>query len=349
MDPSALVPAPDVIPAPSFVFELLGGVTLLLHLIAMNTVLGGLLVGGWKLFRPRTSSKSPFWKGLPVTLALAINLGVAPLLFLQVNWGTHFFTSSVLMALPWLLVIPTLILAYYALYAVQAGLWQKALVPVVALLMLLIAFVLVNNMTLMLEPGRWAAYERSRDGVFLNLGQPLIWPRWAHFVVASVAVGGLLQAVEEGWRRWRHRAVIRERRNRGLKIFAWATKVQIVVGILQLLVLPAGLRALFLGKDLLLTGLLGLGTALALGAIVTGQLKKLWPTVGLYLATMAVMVGLRQGLRVAFQRGPGHLMNLPVDTQIGPLLLFLLVFVLGGLTVAWMLRTVLRAEREGES
>ncbi len=105
MDPSALVPAPDTIPAPAFIFEILGGVTLFLHLIAVNIVLGTLLVRGVKLYQARTSTKSPFWKGLPHTLALAINLGVAPLLFMQVNWGTHFYSSSVIMAVPWLLAI----------------------------------------------------------------------------------------------------------------------------------------------------------------------------------------------------------------------------------------------------
>jgi hypothetical protein len=349
LDPSSLVPAAETIPAPAFVFELLGGATLLLHFVVMNIVLGSLLLGTWKLYRPRSSRRSPFWKGLPAALALAINLGVAPLLFLQVTWGTHFFSSSVLMAVPWLLVVPTLIIAYYGLYAVQADVAPRLLAPVVALLMLAIAFVLVNNMTLMLEPGRWAVYERSRDGLALNLSQPLIWPRFLHFVVASVAVGGLFQAAQEGWRRWRHRAVVRERRNRGLLIFAWATKVQIVVGILQLVVLPPGLRALFLGKDLLLTGLVGLGAALAVGAVVTGLLKKLWPTVGLYLGTMVVMVALRQALRVAFQRGPGHLETLIVQTTWGPLLIFLVTFALGLVVVAWMLRTVLRAGQEEAS
>jgi hypothetical protein len=346
MDPSVLVPTPDSIPAPAMVFEILGGATLFLHLIIINVVIGGLLVGIWKLLRPSGSRRSPFWKGLPVAMALAINLGVAPLLFMQVNWGTHFFSSSVLMALPWLLVVPTLILAYYALYGVQAGRWEGALAPVAVLLMLGIGFVLVNNMTLMLEPGRWAVYQQSRDGVFLNLSQPLIWPRFAHFVVACVAVGGLFQAVQEGWRRWRHRAVIRERRDRGLKIFAWATKAQIVVGVLQLLVLPPGLRALLLGKDPLMTGILGLAAALTLGAVVTALMKKLWPTVGLYLGTMALMVTLRQLLRVAFQRGPDHLVGLQVDLQPGALVIFLLSLALGLALVAWMLRTVLRAGRE---
>ncbi len=348
MDPGALLPTPDTIPAPAFVFELLGGVTLFLHLILINIVIGNLLVGGWKLFRPRTSTKSPFWKGLPHTLALAINLGVAPLLFLQVTWGTHFFSSSVLMAVPWLLIVPTLILAYYGLYVVQAGKAQQIVAPLVALLMLCIGFILANNMTLMLEPGRWAIYERSRDGLELNLAMPLLWPRWLHFAVACVAVGGLWQAALEGWRRWRHRAVVRARRTRGLKIFAWATKVQVLVGVAQIAVLPPGLRSQLLGKDLLLTGLLGLGILLALGSIVTGQMKKLWPTVGLYLGTMAAMIALRQTLRVAFQRVPGHLLNLPVETQVGPLLVFLACFVAGLVVVAWMVRLVLRRD-EGEA
>lgn len=346
MDPAALVPTPDTLPAPAFVFEILGAATLFLHFIAINVVIGNLLVGSWKLFRPRTSTKSPFWKGLPHTLALAINLGVAPLLFLQVTWGTHFFTSSVLMAVPWLLVVPTLILAYYGLYIVQAGRVQTITAPAVALLLLVIGFVLVNNMTLMLEPGRWLVYERSRDGVFLNLSMPLLFPRYLHFVVACVAVGGLFQAVQEGWRRWRHNTVVRQRRVRGLRIFAWATKVQVIVGIVQISVLPPGLRSQFLGRDPLLTGLVALGGLLAIGAIVTGQLKKLWPTVGLYLGTMAVMVALRQALRVAFQRVPGHLVNLPVETQLGPLVIFLLCFLAGLGVLAWMVRLVLRAGRE---
>jgi len=343
MDPSALVPTPDTIPAPAFVFELLGAVTLFLHFIAINVVIGNLLVGSWKLFRPRSSSSSPFWKGLPHTLALAINLGVAPLLFMQVTWGTHFYTSSVIMAVPWLLVVPTLILAYYGLYVVHAGKAQMVTAPLVALLMLGIAFVVVNNMTLMLEPGRWAVYERARNGLDLNLSMPLIWPRWLHFVVACVAVGGLFQAVQEGWRRWRHNKVVRARRTRGLKIFAWATKVQIVVGIVQIAVLPPGLRSQFLGKDPLLTALVVAGLLLALGAIIAGQKLRLWPTVGFYLGTMAVMIGLRQALRVAFQRVPGHLLNLPVDTDPGPLLVFLACFVAGLVVVAWMVRLVLRA------
>jgi Ca2+/H+ antiporter len=123
--------------------------------------------------------------------------------------------------------------------------------------------------------------------------------------------------------------------------------VQVLVGLTQIAVLPPGLRNQFLGKDPLLTGLAVLGLALALGAIVTGQMKKLWPTTGLYLVTMVVMIAMRQALRVAFQRNPGQLLDLHVQTEWGPLLLFLACFVAGLWVVAWMVRLVLRSG-EGE-
>ena len=75
MDPSSLVPSPDVIPAPAAVFEILGGVTLFLHFLVINTVVGTLLLGLWKLFRPGGTRSNPFWKGQPSALALGSNLG----------------------------------------------------------------------------------------------------------------------------------------------------------------------------------------------------------------------------------------------------------------------------------
>lgn len=343
MNPSSLIPVSDPIPASALLFEVLGGFTLLLHLLAVNVVVGGLLLGIVRSQMPTGSRRSPFWPGLPVVLALAINLGVAPLLFLQVNWGTHFYSASVLMARSWLAVVPVLLVAYYGLYLLRAGYRTPLVGPSVALLLLGIAFVLVNDMTLMLEPGRWMVWERSRGGTLLNLTQPLIWPRWLHFVVASVAVGGLLQAGLEGWARWRGRPVHRARRAQGLRVFAWATKVQLVVGVVQLAVLPAGLRALFLGRSLPLTGVLGLGVLAATGALVTAARRRLWPTVWLFLATMALMVTTRQLLRLAFQRGPNPLAELPSAPEYGPLVMFVVALLLGVGVVAWLVRLCLRA------
>ncbi len=53
---------------------------------------------------------------LPYTIAFAINMGVAPLLFIQVLYGNFIYTSSVLMGWYWLSVIGIVIIAYYSAY-----------------------------------------------------------------------------------------------------------------------------------------------------------------------------------------------------------------------------------------
>ena len=53
---------------------------------------------------------------IPTLIALTVNFGVPPLLFVQVLYGHLFYSSSVMLAVPWILVIPILILAYYAAY-----------------------------------------------------------------------------------------------------------------------------------------------------------------------------------------------------------------------------------------
>jgi hypothetical protein len=61
---------------------------------------------------------------------------------------------------------------------------------------LLIGFVFTNNMTLMLRPEKWATlYAASEHGLHLNLDDPSLWPRLAHFVLASFALSGLAIAL----------------------------------------------------------------------------------------------------------------------------------------------------------
>ena len=47
---------------------------------------------------------------------MTVNLGIPPLLFLQTLFGQFLYSSSILMAVFWLSVVPVLIVAYYAAY-----------------------------------------------------------------------------------------------------------------------------------------------------------------------------------------------------------------------------------------
>ena len=81
--------------------------------------------------------------------ALAINMGVAPLLFLQVLYGQFFYTSTVLMATYWLSIIFLLIITYYSIYIykLKYGTGGEGIlflgIPVV--MMLVVSLLFTNN------------------------------------------------------------------------------------------------------------------------------------------------------------------------------------------------------------
>jgi uncharacterized membrane protein len=62
---------------------------------------------------------------LPVLMALAVNLGVASLLFSQTLHGQFFYPTTILMGRFWLAVIPLLIIAYAGLYLLKHSAHQQ--------------------------------------------------------------------------------------------------------------------------------------------------------------------------------------------------------------------------------
>lgn len=106
-------------PAHPLIFLVLGVVTFALHMTAVNVMLGTLGLSAWGSF-----SQNPYWQRLAgalgttakVAVSLAIVLGVAPLLFVQVVYDPFWYTSNVISAW-WLLgFLAILTVAYLALY-----------------------------------------------------------------------------------------------------------------------------------------------------------------------------------------------------------------------------------------
>ena len=110
MNPSQLIPSPDTIPAQSWLFFVLGLFTFTLHILVVNVALGGSMITLFSRLKSwsnlETSLHGAIASKIPILFALGINLGVAPLLFLQVIYGHLFYSSSVLMAVYWILIIP---------------------------------------------------------------------------------------------------------------------------------------------------------------------------------------------------------------------------------------------------
>jgi len=355
MDPTTLVPAPDAIPVPWGWFYILLMLTFLLHLLFMNAMLGGGIIallsslsGKQENNRRLAREVSCKW---PYTIAFAVNMGVAPLLFVQVLYGHLIYSSSVLMAAWWLSIIGLLIIAYYAAYIfnlqfVSLGSLRLLILVLAVGLLLVIGFFFTNNMTLMLQPDRWIAYFQDRSGTLLNLQDPMLLPRYLHFVTGSVGVAGLYLALV-GHFRFRRTELSREELiDKGLYYFKIATMIQIIIGIWFLLALPGPVRSLLLGHSLYGTGLLIAGIVLAGAALYCGIRKMLLPSVLMTLLLLIAMIFIRDFVRVAYLKPYFSVNELTVRPEYSPMIFFLAVFVIGLALIAYMLKLAFACRRE---
>jgi hypothetical protein len=351
MNGADLIPRPESLQVPSLVFHALLILTFVLHLVLMNIALGGSILNA--AYRLRNKEAAPASSNLPTTIALAVNLGVPPLLFVQVLFGQFFYTSSILMASYWLAVVPLLILAYYAAYIMQGkgarlgarvnAAWSLAS----ALLLLAIAFIYVNNMSLMLRYGAWPGYFADKRGLMLDLSDPALFPRFLHFVIGALAVASI------SWSAW---AYFREKRGAGadlraektgLKLFWIFTSIQMLVGLAWLGALPGETKRLFMGGSAYATALLSVGVLLAVGLLAHAILGKFKMAAALLVPTLVVMVLMRDFLRSSALSKVFSAGALKVDPQYGPLTLFLVTLALGIGVIAWMIGAALKARKAG--
>lgn len=346
MDPTKLIPTPDTIPAPSWLMLLLNVITFLIHILFINVALGGSLIALFSRLKGNSVALEQSLDGavttkIPTTFALGITFGVAPLLFLQVIYGHLFYTSSVLMAVYWILIIPLLIVAYYGAYIHMrnynsAATLSKAALLGSSIILLYIALVFVNNITLMVQPEKWSAYFQNRSGTILNLGDATFLPRYLHFVTASVAVGGLFLAIVWKFRQKKNVEGAESKIKTSLQIFGIATSIQVIVGFWFLLSLPREIMLHFMGGNLLATILLFAGVILGIGAIILAFLNKLIPTMVHLLATVILMVSARAFLRSFYLSDKFQLSSLKLTPQYGVMALFFIIFIIGLVVVYYM-------------
>ena len=196
-------------PAHPLIFLVLGVVTFALHMTAVNVMLGTLGLSAWGSF-----SQNPYWQRLAgalgttakVAVSIAIVLGVAPLLFVQVIYDPFWYTSNVISAW-WLLgFLAILTVAYLALYrfyglnhqyaedgsalpiqgAPQGGLWLVGSF----ILMVTCGVIMHAVVNQSLQPGEWMNWY-APEGVVDPHGRELhsiTIARVAFFLLLSIPV-----------------------------------------------------------------------------------------------------------------------------------------------------------------
>lgn len=346
---NTLVPIPDTIPVNWWWFQILLLFTFLLHVLLMNFILGGSLITLWNLIRKKNPSEESL--SLPTLVALTINFGVPPLLFVQVLYGHLFYSSSVMMAVPWILVIPILILAYYGAHIfshrlAKAPKLAKISLGVTAAILLVIAFIYVNNNTLALTPEKWGTYFDKPGGGRLNLDEPTLFPRYLHMVIGAIAIAGLGKAA---WFKFSKKAPEEIRSaeiKSGLKIFGWVTLAEMAVGTWFWLALPGDIWQLFMGKNIIYTILMTVNWLLALMILHSAITGRFWQSLIVGLVTVALMIVIRDLVRHAYLGDVFSPKSLAVTGEASPLIAFLAVFVIGLLSLYYMIRLALKPQTE---
>jgi hypothetical protein len=233
--------------------------------------------------------------------------------------------------------------AYYGFYYASFKSGQNfemagKVVLVSTVLIFIIGFIYTNNFTLSQTPSRWAGrYFADPGGWNLNWSEPTLVPRFLHFFIAAVAVGGLLLVFMAlaNWKRDGEyaRALFRF----GGKAFMYATMAQFLVGIWFLASLPRDMRMLFMGDSGLATALFLVGIAGGIGAILlmSDALRKENIREGAYYAPATVVVVIlcmsvmRDMLRDAYLTPYFHSSQFVVKTQWSVFPLFLVLFIAG--------------------
>ncbi|MDX9722047.1 MAG: hypothetical protein RBU37_14975 [Myxococcota bacterium] len=341
------IPSPDPLglAAPPVLLQALAYLTFTLHILAVDFTLGGVLLSLWARWRklPGHASMTRFWRlSTPLGFSYLVTFGVPPLLFLQVIYGQFIYSSSVILGAMWIATVPMLIFAYGALYLHKLShearpRWQLPVLLSSAIVMLLVGFVLVNNITLSMVPERWAAlYHASPGGVSSNLGEPTLFPRYLLFMSAPFVIAGMVMVmVGAVLKRWKETEKARQFSSLGWSSMVLGRFLLVLTGALLLWSLPpeiaakvsaGGMETLFFALGLLLamvsTGLVFQASRLArldlsIAALVVASLEA------------AAFIMLRDQVRLDYLAPHFQLNELTVNAQWGLFGLFAVSLVVG--------------------
>lgn len=366
MDPRMLFGQTNFLglPAPFWFVEFFKVLGFLLHLVPMNLWYAGVMVAAFVTVWGSANGKhfaARAMKQMPLVIAVGVNLGIVPLLFTQVAYYQVFYPATVLMAWPWFSIIPLLAVAYYGVYVYAMQIRQDRVTRlgaaagwVSAVLFTTIGFVFANGLSLATNVGGWPALWQATQvdgavlGLALNVFDPTLLPRWlmmfglalttvAAYVVVDAAF--LTANESEGYKAWAPRFALQVA-TVGIVWFA-------VMGSWYILfALRSDVRSALLGVPLVvLAALTAIGPGLP-WLLILAQRRGLTRTLaaGTALAQFGVLALNAISRQVVQNAEIGTYIDLsaaPVQLQLSPLIVFLVLFLVGLVVVGWMVSKVI--------
>jgi hypothetical protein len=374
IDPKMLIdPTQAGIPAPYWFIEFFKVLGFSLHAAPMNLWYAGLLTALW--LHVRGSPQGQHFAGrllrqMPVIVAIGVNFGIVPLLFIQLAYYKVFYPATILMGWFWIAIIVLLIPAYYGVYAYAWGLhngsknfatWRKAAGWCAALIFVCIGFTFANSMSLMEHVKRWPDLWNAHNtvgaatGLALNVGDPTLWPRWLlmfGLALGTTAVWVLVDAVcltrgttDEAYQRWAW-GFAKKLYTVGM-VCAAAFGAWYVFG-----TWPGDLRdEMFRWPMVVLTAATAVAPGLPWLLIMSADLcsAKRATVAAIALSQFGVLAINAVSRQVVQNINVTRYVDVsaqPTDVQWGPLFMFLIAFVIGAGVVVWMLAQVVKCKPE---
>lgn len=276
---NAIIP-PDVelvIPGNIGFFEFLIVIGFLAHILFVNITIGSSAMAVYQEIKAMRTKNHvhdllayQLANHTSVLKSIAVVLGVAPLLIISVIYTQFFYPSTILIGKAWLSLIIILITAFLILYVYKfkwedmskhpkTKKWHVTIGFLGSLLLFFVPLIFIVNVVSMLYPTMW----EGANGFFHSLFYyPQIWPRYGHFVLASLAISGFYLYF------WNNRLekkaenvteseldMMKLGKRLGLRVMIGTTVLQFVFGFLLLFSFEKRIRLLYMGEDALLTSL----------------------------------------------------------------------------------------------
>jgi len=207
---AAQVPVPrDIelnLPLGDYELKIFLVVLFLAHILFVNMMVGGSVLSVIFEIIGFTNKKydslaKKIAETITVNKSLAVVLGVGPLLCINLVYTIHFYSANAITGYAWIMIIPLVITAFLLAYLHKYtwDRWQERnkrfhlFIGIFAAgLFLSIPFIFLANINLMLFPEKWPEVA----GFFSSLRIGNVFPRYFHFLAASLALAGLFLA---GW------------------------------------------------------------------------------------------------------------------------------------------------------
>lgn len=192
------IPLP--LPLPEGVLVVLLVLSFLLHILFVNLMVGGSVLTLWAEIKGKTrpgydTLAREIAATITVNKSLAVVMGVAPLLTINVLYTVFFYSANALTGTLWISIVPLVTAAFLLLYFHKYT-WERykdrkgfhiSIAAAATVLLLFVPLIFLTNINLMLFPERWVEVK----GFFSAVTMANVLPRYLHFLCASVAVMGL--------------------------------------------------------------------------------------------------------------------------------------------------------------